>query len=165
MAECVVLKLVATCCSGGYCSLFLRAGPPSSYRACKPLANKCPLKQNTKQAPARTNKRTSVDKQSTTFPISVPYLHIYSPSSFFHPIFIPLFLCLPGCGSEAADSSSQTPQAGKRVQGELQCSVCRHLISSGPVAVYRPPACRSSGPMLRHPSKRSVQYSFLIRPA
>jgi hypothetical protein len=149
----------------------LEDGWTSNYRVCKTQANKCPLNPNTKQAPARTSKQTNKRGQakhnfSHLRPSSPSF---FLPSSFLHSIFILLLLCLPGCGSEAADSSSQTPQAralaggwqlaasgprgaaarsaggerhGRCVLGEPRYSVCRHLISSGPVAVDRRPECR-----------------------
>jgi hypothetical protein len=85
----------------------------SNYRICKTQANKCPLEPNTKQAPARTSKQTNKRGQAKhNFSHLRPPSPSFSfPSSFLHSIFVLLLLSLPGCGSEAADSSSQTPQA------------------------------------------------------
>jgi hypothetical protein len=84
----------------------------SNYRVGKTQANKCPLKPNTKQAPARTSKQTNKRGQAkhNFSPLRPPSPSFSSPSSFLHSIFILLLVCLPGCGSEAADSSSQSPR-------------------------------------------------------
>jgi hypothetical protein len=88
---------------------------PSNYRVCKHKANKSPLKPNTKQAPARTSKQTNKRGQATH-----NFSHLRPPSPSFlslsilvlHSILILLLLCLPGYGSEAADSAEDLLRNG-----------------------------------------------------
>jgi hypothetical protein len=84
----------------------------SNYRVCDP-SQQVPIEAKYKTSAGADNqsttKQTSADKQSST-PSSISNILPPSPSSFLHSIFI-LLLCLPGCGSEAADSSSQSPKS------------------------------------------------------
>jgi hypothetical protein len=75
---------------------------PSNYCVCKHQANKSPLEPNTKRAPARTSKQAkhSFSPSPSFISILVPPLDPHTPSSVF-----------ARWGSEAADRSSQTPQA------------------------------------------------------
>jgi hypothetical protein len=113
----------------------------SNYRVCKTQANKCPLKPNTKQAPARTSRQTKKRGQAKHTSV-LHLLPLHPPSSFLHSILILLLLCLPGCGSEAADSSSQTPQARALAGGWRLAAGSWRLVALGG---RPPPAARSAG--------------------
>jgi hypothetical protein len=54
----------------------------SNYRICKTQANKCPLKPNTKQAPARTSRQTNNRGQTRQLPfVSAPVVRTLQNAS------------------------------------------------------------------------------------
>jgi hypothetical protein len=164
---------------------------PSNYRVCDP-SQKVPIEAKYKTSAGagkqRATKQTSADKQSSTpssISILVPPLNPHTPPLEF--ARVPQRSCqqllpnTPGPGPRgwlaggsqqaasgprgAAARSAGGERASRCVLGEPRYSACRHLISSGPVAVGRRPVCRWSGPRWRRPSKRSALNSFLVRPA